>query len=132
MVFFPELHKALSSTSYTVKTMKNDNDISRLNIIISDLGHTGIGDKPSKTQTFSRRPLPKLVENIHNKTFDKIIDNSDDIQGGGIPTIIPSNKIDIYTTVEILLGLKLSCHTATLTEARNSIRRIIQKRRSSK
>ena len=35
--------------------------------------------------------------------------------------IIPSNIIDIYTRLEILLGLKLSGHTNTLTEASNLI-----------
>ena len=35
--------------------------------------------------------------------------------------IIPSNIINIYTRLEILLGLKLSGHTDTLTEASNLI-----------
>ena len=35
--------------------------------------------------------------------------------------IIPSNIIDIYTRVEVLLGLKLSGHSDTLTEASNLI-----------
>ena len=40
------------------------------------------------------------------------------LQGRGIEkNIIPSNIIDIYTRLEILLGLKLSGHTDTLTEA---------------
>ena len=34
-------------------------------------------------------------------------------------TITPSNKIDIYTRLETLLGLKLSGHTDTVTEASN-------------
>ena len=33
--------------------------------------------------------------------------------------IIPCNIIDIYTELEVLLGLKLSVHTDTLTEASN-------------
>ena len=40
------------------------------------------------------------------------------LRGRGIEKIIiPSNIIDIYTRLEILLGLKLSGHTDTLTEA---------------
>ena len=40
------------------------------------------------------------------------------LKGGGIEKIIiPSNIIDIYTRLEVLLGLKLSGHTDTLTEA---------------
>ena len=34
---------------------------------------------------------------------------------------MPSNMIDLYTILEILLGLKLSGHTDTLTEASNLI-----------
>ena len=44
------------------------------------------------------------------------------LQGKGIEKIIiPSNIIDIYTRLEVLLGLKLSGHTNTLTEASNLI-----------
>ena len=40
------------------------------------------------------------------------------LQGRGIEKIIiPSNIIDNYSRLEILLGLKLSGHTDTLTEA---------------
>ena len=44
------------------------------------------------------------------------------LDGRGIAEIlVPSNIIDIYTRLEILLGLKLSGHTNTLTEASNLI-----------
>ena len=44
------------------------------------------------------------------------------LKGRGIEkTISPSNIIDIYTRLEILLGLRLSGHTDTLTEANNLI-----------
>ena len=44
------------------------------------------------------------------------------LKGRGIEKIIiPSNIIDIYTRLEILLGLKLSAHTDTLSEASNLI-----------
>ena len=44
------------------------------------------------------------------------------LDGRGIEkTFIPSNRIDIYTRLEILLGLKLSGHTDTLTEAKNLV-----------
>ena len=52
----------------------------------------------------------------------KNILKSNNLQGRGIEKIIiPSNIIDIYTRLEILLGLKLSGHTDTLTEASNLI-----------
>ena len=34
---------------------------------------------------------------------------------------VPSNIIDIWTRLEVLLGLKLSSHTNTLTEASSLI-----------
>ena len=47
---------------------------------------------------------------------------TNNLQGRGIEKIIiPSNIIDIYSRLEILLGLKLSGHTDTLTEASNLI-----------
>ena len=44
------------------------------------------------------------------------------LQGRGIEKIIiPSNIIDIYTRLDVLLGLKLSGHSDTFTEASNLI-----------
>ena len=91
-----------------------------MNNIIRDLGYTGIGDKKSNRKKFLTETLPKLVEEIQNKTFEEITDDSDDLQGQGIEkNIEPSNIIDIYTRLEVLLGIKLSGHTDTLTEASN-------------
>ena len=117
----PEIYKALSYTGYTGKTMKNENVILMLNNIIRDSGYTGLGDYPSKRKTFLTITLPKLVEEIQNKTFEEITGDSDDLQGEGVKIIIPSNIIDIYTRLEVLLGLKLSGDTDTLTEASNLI-----------
>ena len=116
----PEIYKALSYTGYEGKNLKNENDILMLYNIINDLGYTGIGDNKSKRKLFLTETLPKLVEEIQKKTFDEITDNSDsDLQGEGVKIIIPSNIIDIYTRLQILLGLKLSGHTDTITEASN-------------
>ena len=66
-----------------------------------------------------------MVEDNENKTFDEIMDQPSDLEGQGIEEIIiPSNIIDIYTRLEVLLGLKLSCHNNTLTEAGNLIDKI--------
>ena len=51
----------------------------------------------------------------------KTIFNKRILEGQGLKIIIPSNIIDIYTRLEVLLGLKLSGHTDTLTEASNLI-----------
>ena len=117
----PEIYKALSYTGYTGKNSKNENDILMLNNFIRDLGYTGSGDIKSKRVIFFTETLPKLVEEIQNRTFEEIIDNSDDLQGEGLKIIIPSYIIYIYTRLEVLLGLQLSGHTDTLTEASNLI-----------
>ena len=117
----PEIYKALSDTGYTGKDMKDESDILMMNNIIRDLRYTGRDDRDSKRKTFFLKKLPKLVNDIQNRTFEEITDDSDDLQGEGFKIIIPSNIIDIYTRLEVLLGLKLSGHTDTLTEASNLI-----------
>ena len=74
-----EIYKALSCTGYTGKTMKKENDILMLNKIIKDLGYTGFGDRESKQKTFFTKTLPKLVNDIHNRTFEEF-----DLEGRGI------------------------------------------------
>ena len=117
----PEIYKTLSFRGCTGKTMKNENDILIMKKIIKALGYTGDGDRDSKRKTFFTKILPKLVEQNQNKTFDEITDESDGLQGEGVKLIIPSNKIDIYTRLEVLRGLKLSGHTDTITETSNLI-----------
>ena len=117
----PEIYKALTYTTFTGNTMKDENDILMMYNIIRDLGYNGTGDRDSKRKIFFTKKLPKLVEDFQIKTFDEITDDSDDLQEGIQKIIIPSNIIDIYTRLEILLGLKLSGHTDTLTEASNLI-----------
>ena len=111
----PEIHKALSSTLYTGETMNNENDILMLNNIFRDVKYTGVGDRQSNRKNFITE-LPKRVNEIQNKTFNEI-----DLEGQGVKIVIPSNIKDIYTRLEILLGLKLSGHIETLTEASNLI-----------
>ena len=43
----PEIHKALSLTCYTGKTMKNENDQRVLYKFSVDVGYTGEGDRKS-------------------------------------------------------------------------------------
>ena len=81
--------------------MKNENEILMMNNNLRDLKYTGRGERESK-KTFFTKTLPKLVDEIQNKTFNEI-----DSQGQRIKkVIIPSNIIDIYTRLEALLGLK--------------------------
>ena len=83
--------------------------------------------KEIQKKTFFTITLPNLVEDSQNRTFDEITDDSDDLRGERVKTIIPSNINDIYTKLEILLGLKLSGLTDTLTEARNLTDEIYQR-----
>ena len=117
----PEIYKALSDTGYTGKNMKNENDILMMNNIINGMGYTGDSDRDSKRKTSFTKTPPQLVERIQNKTCDEFTDDSDDLQGEGVKIFIPSNIFDIYTRLEILLGLKLSGHKDTRTEASNLI-----------
>ena len=118
----PEIYKALSYTGYTGENLKNENDILMLYNIVSDIGYRGIGDTKSKRKIFFTEKLPKLVDEIQKRTFEEIaLDSDNDLQGEGVKIIIPSNINDVYTRLEVLLGLKLSGHTDTLTEASNLI-----------
>ena len=67
------------------------------------------------------RPKYGEINSGRYKNTENIL-KPDNLQGRGIEKIIiPSNIIDIYTRLEVLLGLKLSGHTDTLTEASNLI-----------
>ena len=97
--------------------MKNTNDILMMNNIIKDLSHTGVKDRPSNRKTFFTKTLPKLVEENQYKIFDE-----NDLEGQGfLKVIIPSNRIDVYTRLEVLLSLKLSGRSNTLAKTSNSI-----------
>ena len=48
--------------------MKNENDILMMYNIIRDLGYTGVGDRDSKRKTFFSKTLPKLADEIQNRT----------------------------------------------------------------
>ena len=113
----PEIHKALSYTRYNGNTMKTENDILMMNNNIRVLGYTGDdSDRDSKRKIFLKVTFPELVEKIQNKTFEESTDDSDDLQGDGVKIVITSNIIDIHTRLEILLGLKITGQTDSLTE----------------
>ena len=102
--------------------MNNDDDFLLFYRILKDVKYTGSGDRPANRKKIFTIDPPKKVSEIHNIRFDENTDDSDsDLQGEGVKIIIPSNIIDIYTRLQILLGLNLSGHTDTLTEASNLI-----------
>ena len=63
----------------------------------------------------------KFFTRLLNRSENIKKEEPDKLEGQGVKIIIPSNIIDIYTRLEVLLGLKLSGHTDTLTEASNLI-----------
>ena len=83
----------------------------------------------SKTGYYNRKPTKRrmsgrdrCIKNDLDNDVRRILNIDKKLKGRGFEkTIIPSNIIDIYTKLEVLLGLKLSGHTDTLTEASNLI-----------
>ena len=64
----------------------------------------------------------RYIKNDLDNDVIRILNLDQQFKCRGVEKIsIPSNIIDIYTRLEILLGSKLSGHTETLTEASNLI-----------
>ena len=64
----------------------------------------------------------RYIKNDLDNDVRRILNIDKKLKGRGVEkNIIPSNIIDIYTRLEVLLGLKLSGHPDTLTEASNLI-----------
>ena len=71
--------------------------------------------KPTKSRLTGR---DRYIKHDLDNNVGRILNLETKLKGRGIKNIIiPSNIIDIYTRLEVLLGLKLSGHTNTLTEA---------------
>ena len=62
-----------------------------------------------------------------NQILNRSIQSDSDLEGQGVKTVIPSNIIDIYTRLDLLLGVHLSGHTDTLTEAINLINELYKR-----
>ena len=64
----------------------------------------------------------KYIKNNLDDEVKWILNLDLKIDGRGIEKVVkPPNIIDIYSKIEVLLGLKLSGQSDTLTEASNSI-----------
>ena len=71
--------------------------------------------KPTKGRISNR---DRYIRSNFDKDVRGILNLDTKLDGRGIEKIIiPSNISDIYTRLKVLLGLKLSGHTDTLTEA---------------
>ena len=107
--FTPEIYKSLSRSNYTGKSMRSEYHKKTLYDFLTDIEYNGQGDEQTSQSKFFKR----LINKYRNIKKEEPID----LKGRGVEKIIiPSNIIDIYTRLEILLGLKLAGHTNTLTE----------------
>ena len=78
--------------------------------------------KPRKSQLTGR---DRYIKYDHDNDVSRILNSDIKLEGRGAEKlIIPSNIIDIYTKLEVLLGLKLS---DTLTKACNLIAEIYKR-----
>ena len=113
----PGIQKVFTNQSYN--TAKSRNDTEKL----------VFGDILQKTEYYKRIPTKgrmsgrdKYIKNDLDNDVRRFLNSDTTLKDKGIENIIiPSNIIDIYTRPEILLGLKLSGHTDTLSEASNLV-----------
>ena len=113
----PGIRKVLVDQTYdTAKSMADDDKL----IFRDILQETGYYNrKPSKGRLTGR---DRYIKFDLDNDVSRILNFDTKLKGRGIEKIIiPSNIIDIYTRREILLRLKLSGHTDTLTEGSNLI-----------
>ena len=119
----PNIQNYFTKTYLSTKHMSNEDKLTIYDILTAvgfySTHHVrGMNSFRMKDALYN---LPKAVEKIRNPPLPEFEDREDILQGEGVKIIIPSNIIDIYTRLEVLLGLKLSGHTDTLTEASNLI-----------
>ena len=119
----PNIQNYFTTTKLTTKNMDNK-DKSTVYDILKNLGfykmmHTK-GLKSARMQD-ALYNFPREIVKFRNPPITAIANESDNLEGEGVKIIIPSNIIDIYNRLEVLIGLKLSGHSNTLTEAKNLI-----------
>ena len=104
----PNIQKYFTITKLTTKLMDNEDKLSVYDI----LKNTGFYSmKDTKGLNSARKKdalynLPKEICRIRKPAVPTIENESDNLQGQGVKTIIPPNIIDNYNRLEILLGLK--------------------------
>ena len=117
----PNIQNYFTNTGLTTENM-DDEDKSTVYDILKNTGFYSMRHKKSLKSARLNDALYKLpgeIVEIRNPPLPAIENESDKLQGEGVKIVIPSNVIDIFTRLEVLLGLKLSGHTDTLTEASN-------------
>ena len=122
----PNMQNYFTNTKLTTKNM-DDDDKSTVYYILKNIGFYSMRHKKGLNSARMKDALynlPNELDKIRNPPLPAIEYVSENLHGDGLKTFIPSNIINIYTRLEVLLGLKLSGHTDTLTEASNLIDQI--------
>ena len=111
------LQKVFTDKSYDIANSMSDT----VKVIFRDiLQKTNYINRKRKKGPMSGRD--RYIQNKLDDDVRKILKLDKKLKGRGVEKIIiPSNIVDIYTRLEVLLGLKLSGHSNTLTEASNLI-----------
>ena len=115
-----------TNTKLTTNPLDDEDKLTVFNILKNVGFYSMIHNKGLKSARMQDAlyNLPKAIGKFRNSTLPAIENTEDvsvDLHGEGLNFIIPSNINDTYTRLEIFLGLKLSGHTNTLTEASNLI-----------
>ena len=124
----PGIRKVLVNQSYDTAKSMTDEDKLIFRDILQKTGY--YNRKPTEDRLTGR---DRYIKIDRDNNVSRILNLDTELKGRGVEQfIIPSNKSDIYTRLEVLLGLKLSGHTDTLTEASNLIDEIYKTRRNTK
>ena len=115
----PEFQRAFTYTRYNSNNIDTDDEsVLTFDKKLNVLNYDPSKECNSKRTKSTKNDLRKRVYKIKNPPLTL---PTNDLQGEGVKTIIPSIIIDIYTRPEILIGTNLSGHIDTLTEASNFI-----------
>ena len=111
-----------TNTKLKTKNMDDEDELTNFTILRNTVFYSMIDTKGLKSTRMQDAlyNLPREIAKIRNPPTPAIEKESDNLKGEeNEKIIIPSNIIDIYTRIEVLLGLEISGHTNTLTEASN-------------
>ena len=119
----PGLQKVFTHTKYETAKLMSDTE----KVVFKDiLSKTNYYNRKLTKGKMSNRD--RFIENDLDNDVIKILNLDKKFEGKRVEKIImPSNIIDIYTRLEVLLGLKLSGHSDNLTEASNLIDELYKK-----
>ena len=102
----------------------SDSEILIFSQILDEIKYKPDDDKKSKRRDYIRDKLPSRVQKILNPPIVAIVSGESDeyesleSEVSGTKTIVvPSDSDEIWTRLQVLLGLKLAGHTDTLIEA---------------